>query len=121
MLKKSIIAFLSVMFLCWLLSLYFSETQTFEITDVTKPQTITLRKLETQKFIHAICIKCSGYIEGEAEISRILNWKADWTEILSDKVNFERGHDCYSDSVTLEYKPNSVKKGKLTLKYRFLD
>ncbi|MEM7553426.1 MAG: hypothetical protein AAF378_04885 [Cyanobacteria bacterium P01_A01_bin.84] len=98
-----------------------SGKQTYEISDVTKESTITLRKNANQKNIHSITIMGKGYLDGDAEIVLILDNKPYKTERISGNVNFERGGDWYSDGAEIRYKPSSVKGGKLTLYYEFYD
>jgi hypothetical protein len=95
--------------------------QEYHISTPAKPETIILKKVSSQGNIHSIEIVGSGYLDGTAEIVLILNEKPYITEKLSGKIDFNWNSDWYSDSATIEYKPSSVKNGKLQLQYKFKD
>ena len=95
------------------------RNQGYKITDVTKPETIILKKLKSQDRIHYLTIVGTGNIEGAGEITLMLNGKPYKTESLSGAVQFNWAGDWYSDSAKIEYKPTSVKSGKLNLQYHF--
>jgi hypothetical protein len=69
--------------------------------------------------IYAIHIRCSGKIDGQAEISLILNGKPYKTEQLNGKVSFSWSGDWYSDSAEIQYKPIKVSSGVLNFSYAF--
>ncbi len=95
--------------------------QTHSVADVTKPETITLKKQSSQGSIHSMSVVGKGHLDGTAEIVLILNGKPYKTEHLSGDVDFQWGGDWYSDSAKIEYKPSSVKNGHLSLQYKFED
>ena len=95
--------------------------QEYRITDVAKPEMIALKKQKGQGNIYGYSISGKGQIHGEATISLMLNGKPYCVEQLSGNVAFERGGDWYSDSISILYRPSSVKKGNLHLKYKFKD
>lgn len=100
--------------------------QTAVILDVSKPQTIVLRKRFYQGSIDMMRVHCSGFLEGKAKIQRIL-YNGDICEgpyneeNLNGKVSFSWGGDWYSDTAEIRYIPDSVTAGKLTLTYSFYD
>jgi len=119
-----------------------SRNQTHTIADVTKPETIILKKAASLDAIHYINIVGKGTLEGAAEITLILNGKPYRTEKLSGTVDFQWSGEWYSDSATIEYKvimspvpekvkfgewigmdlyTSSVKSGSLNLQYHFKD
>ena len=89
------------------------------VADVTKAETITLKKNARQGHISSFAITCSGEIQGTAEISLMENGKAYRTEKLSGPVNFKWGGEWYSDTADIRYEPKSVTGGNLRLEYRF--
>jgi len=91
------------------------------VADVTKAETITLKKNTGQGHIHFLTITGSGEIQGTAEISLMENGKSYRTEKLSGPVKFEWGNDWYSDTADIRYAPKSVTGGNLRLEYRFKD
>ena len=92
-----------------------------DVPDVTKPQTIVLKKKPGQGGIHYLTITGSGEIKGTAEISLIENGKPYRKEALSGPVCFEWKNDWYADSAELRYEPKFVSGGNLSLEYRFKD
>jgi hypothetical protein len=98
------------------------KKQTHPIADVTKPETITLKKTTSQGNIYSMTVVGKGHLDGTAEIVLILNGKPFETENLSGEVHFIWAGDWYSDSAQIEYKPSSsVKSGNLSLQYWFED
>ena len=95
--------------------------RTQPVTDVTKAETITLKKNTGQGHIYYLTITGSGEIQGTAEISLIENGKPYRTEKLSGPVKFEWKGDWYSDTAEIRYEPKSVTGGNLRLEYRFKD
>ncbi len=95
--------------------------RTQSVADVTKAETITLKKNTGQGHISSFTITCSGEIQGTAEISLMENGKAYRTEKLSGPVNFKWGGEWYSDTADIRYEPKSVTGGNLRLEYRFKD
>ena len=91
------------------------------IKDVQKPEVIMLHKKSYQGGVYALTIICSGYINGNAKLILILNGEPYKTENLSGKIKFQWGGDWYSDSAEIRYEPDSVKEGKLHIKYIFRD
>ena len=96
-------------------------TKTRTISDVSKSETVLLDKQAGQGPIHSITVIGSGRLNGEAEISLILNDGPYKTARLSGAVDFRWGGDWYSDQAEIRYTPISATYGKLKLKYRFND
>ena len=93
--------------------------RTHDVADVTKPETIVLKKNAGQGAIHSFSVIGSGEMRGNAEITIILNGGPYKTEKLSGKVDFRWGGDWYSDQAEIRYTPTSVTGGSLKLKYEF--
>ncbi len=117
MIKMNHIALVLVILLCGCSRL--PQKTTF--TAISEPATIALKARPGQKLIHAIHIRCSGTIDGQAQISLILNGKPYKTEDISGKVSFTWGGDWYSDSAEIQYKPEKVGSGVLNFRYSFKD
>lgn len=95
--------------------------QRLEITDLRKPQIITIHKKPDQGNIYSLSIRCTGKLNGEARISRVLDGKPYNTNKLSGDVNFSWGGDWYANSVEIKYEPLQVNSGKLIIEYKFHD
>jgi hypothetical protein len=65
-----------------------SGVRTFDISDITKSETITLVKHQGQGAIYSLFIKGEGRIQGNAEIILILNGAPYKTKHLSGPVDF---------------------------------
>ena len=92
------------------------------VTDVTKVETITLKKTLIQGSPWFLQINFSGEIQGTAEISLMHGPDKPYrTMKLSGPVNFEWGSEWYSDTADIRYEPKSVTGGKLRLEYWFTD
>jgi len=98
-----------------------SGTRTVDVKDVTKSETITLKKDQGQGAIYSITVKGEGKIDGNAEIALILNGGPYKTERLSGPVDFRWGGDWYSDRAEIIYTPISTTGGSLWLSYKFND
>ena len=95
--------------------------QRYNIADVTKPETIKLKKASSQGNIYSLTVVGKGYLDGTAEIVLFLNGEPYKTENLSKDTSFKWLGDWYSDSAKIEYNPSSVKRGNLSLQYKFED
>ncbi len=96
-------------------------TRTCDVSYVTKAETIVLKKASGQGPVHSLSVIGSGVLQGDAEISLILNGCSYKTEKLSGKVDFRWRGDWYSDQAEIRYTPTSVNGGSLKLKYEFSD
>lgn len=94
-------------------------TRTFDISDITKSETIILEKDPGQGTIYSLTVNGEGRIEGKAEIALILNGDPYKTERLSGTVDFQWGGDWYSDQAEIRYSPKSTTGGSLRLRYKF--
>lgn len=95
--------------------------QRLSITDIQKPQVITLHKKVNQRGIYAMGIRGSGNLNGTAQIILMLNDQPYKTEQLNGKISFTWGGDWYSDSMEVRYQPGKVGSGKLDIEYAFYD
>lgn len=94
--------------------------RTVKIKDVTKSETIILRKWGYQGNINAMEINISGRIKGRARIQMILHSGPCKDEVLSGKVNVRWGGDWYSDVAEIRYLPEDVESGELKIRYRLI-
>ena len=96
-------------------------TRKYEVADVTKPDIIFLKTKPRQSPVYSLDVVGHGKIDGNAEISLILDGAPHKTEKLSDKIDFRWGGDWYSDQVEIRYTPATVTGGSLNLRYKFND
>lgn len=94
-----------------------SPSQT--VSDVTKNETIILRKNPSQGSVYALDVTGRGKIKGTAAIILELNGAAYKTAYLTNSVRFNWSGDWYADEAKVIYQPISVDGGSLKLKYRF--
>lgn len=90
----------------------------FQVADVTQPQKIMLQAPSTEKqYWIDISLRMSGKIDGTATIYLPFHHR-----MIEVKDTFDidlRIQDCYSPEFSLEYVPQGVTKGKVTIYYRF--
>jgi len=91
------------------------------VKDVTKNETIILKKQSGQGGIVGISIAVSGSIAGKGELQLILNGEVYKKETVSGAVSFEWGGDWYADQAEVRYLAGTASGGSLTLKYDFRD
>jgi len=91
------------------------------VVDVTRSETIILKKQSGQGHIGSISIKGSGNIDGKADVILMLNGAPYKVAAISGPVEFDWNGDWYSDEAEIRYSPVSVKAGKLTLSYKLQD
>jgi len=96
-------------------------SRTQEVSDVTKAETIILKKKPGQGHVHYLTITGAGALQGTAEINLIENVKPYRTERLSGSVNFQWNGVWYADSAEIRYSPSSVTGGNVRLGYQFKD
>jgi hypothetical protein len=96
-------------------------TRSYEVTDVTKAEVITMKKKPEQDPVYSLSVVGYGRIDGNAEISLILNGSPYKTEKLSGRIYFRWGGDWYADQAEIRYTPGTVAGGSLNLKYKFND
>ena len=91
------------------------------VKDVTKNETLILKKQSDQGGIVGISIAVSGSIAGKGELQLILNGSVYKKETVSGVVSFEWGGDWYADQAEVRYLAGTASGGSLTLKYEFRD
>ena len=96
--------------------------QVVDVRDVAKEENLILKKEKGQEHIHRLDIKIVGELDGDAEMSLMLNGKVYETAELSGMFDLKMyGGDWYSDSAELIYEPLNAKSGKVTIVYKFFD
>jgi hypothetical protein len=96
-----------------------SSTREVRVKDVTKSETIILKKRFTQDSISGLRVVGSGSIDGKAEVHLMLNGAVSKKEEVSGSVSFEWDGDWYADQAEVRYVPGTATSGTVTLKYQF--
>lgn len=91
------------------------------VKDVTKNETIILKKQSGQGGIVGISIAVKGSIAGKGELQLILNGAVYKKEMVSGAVSFEWGGDWYADQAEVRYLAGTASGGSLKLEYEFRD
>jgi hypothetical protein len=89
------------------------------VKDVSKNETIILKKNLSQGSVSSVQITGIGSVVGKAEVQLILDGVVYKSEGVTDSVKFELGGDWYSDAAEVRYVSGTVTSGSLTLKYQF--
>ena len=89
------------------------------VKDVSKSETIVLKKNPSQGSVSSIQITGIGSVVGNAEVQLILNGAVYKRESVSGSVKFEWSGDWYSDDAEVRYIPGTATSGALTLRYQF--
>ena len=101
--------------------------QTTKITDVTKAQAVVLHKIPSQGHVHAVSIRVTGEIAGEATLQLFddRSPKSDGSayrqQELAGPVNVTWEGDWYSDEARIVYTPRKVSSGTIEIHYEFKD
>jgi len=92
------------------------KRQATQITDVTKPATLTLTPAPGQStYVHAFWLRIRGKTDGSAEI-----WGTDLkTNRYAGKFEMTRSGDYYTTNYILEYRPIGVSTGQIAIEYEF--
>jgi hypothetical protein len=96
-----------------------SSTREVSVKDVTKSETIILKKRPTEGSISGLQVIGGGSIDGKAEVHLILNGAVYKKEEISGRVSFEWNGDWYADQAEVRYVPGTATSGTVTLKYQF--
>jgi len=96
-----------------------SHRRTARLSDVTKPESITLKASASQKpaKIFRIELHFRGQIDGDATIGG----KNVLTQHLAGTFDLKTGGDWYSDTCQLEYSPTNVHSGNVDIEYEFFE
>lgn len=91
------------------------------IPDVTASTEVTLHGKSLQRRIYSLDVVGFGNIDGDAEISLVLNGEPYKGVKLHGRVRFVLDGDWHSPTAVVRYTAVSVKGGSLILRYRFND
>ena len=91
------------------------------IPDVTTSSEITLHGKSLQRRIYSLDVVGLGNIDGNAEISLVLNGEPYKSVSLHGHVRFVLSTNWSSATAVVRYSAVSVKGGSLILRYRFND
>ena len=89
------------------------------VKDVTKSETIILKKKPSQGSIGFVEIVGRGSISGKAEVQWILDGAVHRREEVSGSISLKWGEDWFADQVEIRYVPGSASNGRITFKYEF--
>ena len=92
---------------------------TESIADVRAPHILWLHAPAGKSKIVGLEVHVTGTIQGDADISLMLNGAPYRPEHLSGAVSFDWGGDWYSTEAEVRYTPQLVSEGKLSLRVRF--
>jgi hypothetical protein len=92
------------------------KPQVAQISDVTKPATLTLTPAPGQSTsVHAFWLRIRGKIDGSADI-----WGTDLqSNRFTGKFEMTRSGDYYATNCVIEYRPVGVRTGKVSIEYKF--
>ena len=89
------------------------------ITDSSKPAELTLHPKHHATRVTALHVEARGKLDGEAEITLLLNGQPYKTERLNGPVKFSWRVDWYSTEAVVRYTPLTARDGSITLRYHF--
>ena len=89
------------------------------ITDSSKPAELKLQPQHKVTQVTALHVEARGKLDGEAEITLLLNGQPYRTERVNGPVKFSWRVDWYSTEAVVRYTPLTAKKGTITLRYNF--
>jgi hypothetical protein len=94
-------------------------TSRAQIADVTKPETIELKKNPSQGHVHGISITASGTLDGTAEIQLMREGTVYQKKEISGKFSFAYDGDWYAEQAEIRYLPRNVSGGNIRFRYAF--
>jgi len=114
--KISLLLFIALMIGC------VSKNRLINISDITKNSEIVLNHTDTTKHIFSIHIAIKGEIDGNALIilKDGVNYKKEY-RIEKGKIDFNIDTDWYNTKCIVNYEPQDVTKGELSIEYKFYE
>ena len=90
--------------------------QSTQISDVTKPATLTLAPAPGQgTSVHGFSLRIRGKLDGSADI-----WGTDLqTNRFTEQFEMTRSGDYYTTNCIIEYRPVGVRTGQIFIEYEF--
>jgi len=109
------IRFAAIIAFAWLLA-GCGKPQSTQISDVTKPATLTLTPAPGQSTsVHAFSLRIHGKLDGSADI-----WGTDLrTNRFTGKFEMSRSGNYYATNCVIEYRPVGVRTGQVSIEYEF--
>ena len=95
------------------------QPSAISITDAGKPGELTLIPRHHASGVVSLHVEGRGQINGEGEISLILNGQPYRTEKLNGRVHFSWRVDWYAPEAIVRYTPLTARGGSITLRYHF--
>jgi hypothetical protein len=89
------------------------------LADAGKPAELTLLPKHHAGSVASLHVEGRGQIDGEGEITLLLNGQPYKTEKLNGRVHFSWRMDWYAPQAVVRYKPLTARDGSITLRYHF--
>jgi hypothetical protein len=89
------------------------------ITDSSKPVELKLVPRHHATNVTSLHIEGRGKIDGEAELTLVMNGQPYKTERINGPVKFSWRLDWYATEAVVKYTPLTAKHGTITLRYHF--
>jgi hypothetical protein len=89
------------------------------IADAGKPAELTLVAKHHASSVASLHVEGRGQIDGEGEITLLLNGQPYKTEKLKGRVHFSWRMDWYAPEAIVRYQPLTARDGSITLRYHF--
>ena len=93
--------------------------QEISISDVGNAQVIVLRAAPGASAVHSLSVRCHGKLDGAASFTLMLDGKPYKSEKVRGPFSFTWGGDWYAPEARLEYRPDQVRSGDITIEYHF--
>lgn len=94
--------------------------QSTALADVSRPQVLVIRAAPGTGEIHSLKVRCHGSVEGDASITLMLDGRPHRSEKVQGRFSFSWSSDWYSREARLDYLPDRVRGGAVTIDYRFV-
>jgi hypothetical protein len=91
------------------------KRRTAEVAEVTKASVVTLTAPADRRLVHGISLRFRGHLDGMA----IVSGTNIQTQRLTGDFDVSTGGDWYSTNCVLQYSPESVRSGTVTIEYDF--
>lgn len=91
------------------------KRQTAQVADVTKASVVTLTAPADRPLVHGITLRFRGHLDGVATVSGT-NVQ---TQKLTGDFDVRTDGDWYSTNCVLQYSPESVRTGTVSIEYEF--
>ena len=89
------------------------------ISDVRNAQVIVLRAAPGVSGVHSLSVRCHGNLDDAAMFTLMLDEKPYKSEKVQGTFSFTWGGDWYAPVARIEYRPDHVRSGDITIEYHF--